>query len=173
MKISEVPNISAEMDRLYDKYFEADANANAILPLIDDFLTKYPTYPEALVFKARMLMVIGRNSEAQRYLKAARKIDRWFLIGRFDEAEIHSIHNKSESALEIYINAIEAYMTQLSQGIDNFLSSCDRESTKIIERKTKEALVKYLTEGQDSSVFEDLLKALKKRANKLKHYVNI
>jgi tetratricopeptide (TPR) repeat protein len=173
MKISDVPNISAEMDRLYEKYFEADANATAILPLIDDFLSKHPTYPEALVFKARMLMVIGRNGEALRCLKAAQKIDRWLLVGRFDQAEIYLKKNKPEVALEIYINAVKAYASELSDGLDEFLSSCNNESKSIIKRKTKEALTKYLTGEQDSAVFDDLLKTLKKRAKKLEHYENV
>ena len=165
MKISDVPNISAEMDRLYEKYFEDPANATAILPLVDDFLAKYPTYTEALVFKARMLMVIGRNGEALLCLKAAKKIDRWLLVGRFDEAEIYLKKNKPEEALEIYINAIKAYASELSDGIDEFLLSC------IIKRKTKEALKKYMTGEQDSAVFDDLLKTLKKKAKSLKHYM--
>jgi len=170
MKISDVPNISAEMDQLYEKYFEYAANATAILSLVDDFLAKYPTYPEALVFKARMLMVIGRNGEALRCLKAAKKIDRWLLVGRFDEAEIYLWKNKPEAALEIYINAIRAYACELSDGIDEFLLSCNKESESIIRRKTKEALRKYLTGEQDSVVFDDLLKALKKKAIKLTYF---
>jgi hypothetical protein len=63
-RITEIPNLSKEMQRIYDKFWEVHGNFKALMPHIDDFLEKYPIYPEALVLKARALMAIGRNNEA-------------------------------------------------------------------------------------------------------------
>src|ERR1039457_4039861 len=97
-RITDVPNTSKEMQKIYDKFWDVSGDFRTLLPRIDDFLQKYPNYTEALVLKARSLMGIGRNSEALKCLKMAKRVDKWRLIGRFDEAEIYLEKKKNEES---------------------------------------------------------------------------
>jgi tetratricopeptide (TPR) repeat protein len=127
-RISDTPNISKEMKAIYGKLLDKKGTFEAVLPLHDTFLEKYPYYTEALVFKARALMGLRRDSEAMKYLKMAKKIDKWRFIGRFDEAEIYLEKRKNEESIHAYVEAVRAYAVELKNGIDGYLLCCNSES---------------------------------------------
>lgn len=57
MRIKDAPNLSKEMKSLYGKFLDS-GSFEEILPHIDAFIEKHPSYTEAIIFKARALMAI-------------------------------------------------------------------------------------------------------------------
>lgn len=47
-RITDVPNISKEMQAIINKYRDSCGNFAETLPYVDKFLEKYPNYTEAL-----------------------------------------------------------------------------------------------------------------------------
>ena len=89
------PNLSEIFNNeVYKKYFDEGGNVQTALSLVNSFLNKYPYYPEAIIFKARMLIVAGELEHALEYLKIAKKIDKWRVVYSFDIAEI--LYKKGE-----------------------------------------------------------------------------
>ncbi len=156
-RISDTPNISKEMKALYKKFWKT-GDFVAILPHIDAFLSKYPHYREAMIFKARSLMAIGRNNEALRCIKMAKRVDEFGLIGRFDEAEIYLKKRKKEETIETYINAVKAYATELQNGIDSYTLSCNPDSGEKLKELTRQALSDFFLKADgDVRPLENLL----------------
>ncbi|MBI5657058.1 MAG: hypothetical protein HZC44_09720 [Geobacter sp.] len=155
-RITDIPNISNEMKALYEKFWET-GDFIGILPHIDAFLSKYPFYREALIFKARSLMAIGRNNEALRCIKMAKRIDEFGLIGRFDEAEIYLKKRKKDESIETYVEAVKSYATELQNGIDSFALSCNPENRERLKTLTRQALSDFFLAGDgDITPFESL-----------------
>lgn len=167
-RITDVPNISKEMKAIYGKFMDSGSFEEA-LPHIDTFLEKYPNYTEALVFKARALMALGRNSEALKCLKMAQRADKWRLIGRFDEAEIYLEKKKTEESIKKYVEAVEAYATELKNGIDGYLLCCNPVTRERIEELTCSALTEFFSKDTESRPFERLLTKICKIKDELEY----
>jgi len=102
-------------------------------------------------------MALSRNSEALRFIKIAKRIDKWKLLGRFDEAEIYLEQNKNELSINTYVNSIEAYVKELKDGIDNYLLACDSEIIRDkITELTQKALTEFFVNGRENKPFEKL-----------------
>ncbi|WP_223922930.1 M48 family metallopeptidase [Geobacter sp. AOG2] len=156
-RITDVPNTSKEMQKLYDKFWDESGDFRKLLPEIDAFLQKYPNYVEALVLKARSLMAIGRNNEALKCLKMAKRADRWRLIGRFDEAEIYLDKKKHEESVKVYVEAVKAYAVELKNGMDSYLLCCNSESKEKLKELTQQALADFFAQDEENKPFEKLL----------------
>ncbi|MBK5275340.1 MAG: hypothetical protein JJE30_09855 [Desulfuromonadales bacterium] len=158
-RITDIPNISSEMKVLYGKFIDSGSFVET-LPHIDAFLDKYPYYREALIFKARALMALGRNNDALRCIKMAKRIDKFGLIGRFDEAEIYLQKKKKEQSIETYVDAVKSYATELKNGIDSYTLSCKSESRDRVKELTRQALTEFFLNDIENNPFEDLLTEL-------------
>ncbi len=167
-RITDVPNISKEMKAIYGKFMDSGSFMEA-LPHIDAFLEKYPNYTEALVFKARALMVLGRNNDALKCLKMAKRADKWRLIGRFDEAEIYLEKNKNEESIKLLVKAVEEYATELKDGIDGFLLCCNPETRDRIAEQTYLALTEFFLNDTKNKPFEKLLVELNELKEELEY----
>lgn len=155
-RITDIPNISNEMKALYQKFW-VTGDFVEILPHIDAFLVKYPYYREALIFKARALMALSRNNEALRCIKMAKRVDKFGLIGRFDEAEIYLKKKKKEESIETYVDAVKSYATELQNGIDSYALSCNSGSRERLKELTRQALSDFfLNVHEDDTPFEKL-----------------
>lgn len=166
-RITDTPNISNEMKALYKKFWKT-GDFVEILPHIDAFIAKYPYYREALIFKARSLMAIGRNNEALRCIKAAKRIDQFGLIGRFDEAEIYLKKQKKDESIETYVNAVKAYATELQNGIDSYTLSCNPDSRERLKELTRQALSDFFLKADgDVTPFESLASEVTRLKNQL------
>jgi hypothetical protein len=172
-RITDTPNISKEMQAIYRQLRDSNGNFEAILPLLDKFILKYPYYTEAIIFKARALMAVGRNAEAHKYIKMVTRIDKWRLNGRFDEAELLLEKKKKEVSLDIYVGAVKAYATELKEGIDSYLICCNHESQDKIRELTQKALTEFFAQGTENDSFKKLLDDLIKIKNKIEHYKNV
>jgi tetratricopeptide (TPR) repeat protein len=155
-RITDAPNISKEMQKICDKIWEVEGDFKTLLPHIDTFLEKYPNYTEALVLKARSLMGIGRKNEALKCLKMAKRIDKWRLIGRFDEAEIYLEKKRNEES-------IKAYAFELKNGMDGYWLCCDSENIEKLKELTQEALADFFTQDEENKPFEKLLDSFRRR----------
>lgn len=169
-RISDIPNITKEMKAIYGKIWASNGNFKAILPLLDKFLKKYPYYTEAWVLKARALMGIGRNAEAMRCLKTAKRIDEWKLIGRFDEAEIYLEKRKQEESIKIYVDAVKAYAVELKNGLDGYHLCLDSKRKAKIVKLTKKALNDFFTNDDKNRPFERLKKEFTKMKSEFRYY---
>lgn len=165
-RITDIPNISNEMKALYEKFMDTGSFVE-VLPHIDEFLAKYPYYREALIFKARSLMAIGRNNEALRFIKMAKRIDKYGLLGRFDEAEIYLQKKRKEETIETYVDAVQSYATELKNGIDSYALSCNSESRDRIKELTQQALAEFFLNDFENSPFKKLLSEMNKIKEKL------
>jgi tetratricopeptide (TPR) repeat protein len=155
-RITDIPNITNEMKSLYEKFCET-GDFVKILPHVDAFLVKYPYCREALIFKARALMAIGRNNEALRCIKMAKRVDKFGLIGRFDEAEIYLKKRKKDESIETYVEAVKSYATELQNGIDSFTLSCNSGSRERLRELTRQALSDFfLNADGDITPFKKL-----------------
>ena len=166
-RITDIPNISKEMLELYAKIIGLYGNFKAALPLIDAFLEKYPNYHEALIVKAQALMAIGRNSDALRYIKMAKRVDKRRLIGCFDEAEIYLEKKKVGISVETYVNAVRAYAIELKDGIDSYLICCKSEGRDKIKELTRQALTEFFDHNEENKPFEKLHDDLIKMKNEI------
>jgi tetratricopeptide (TPR) repeat protein len=155
MRIHDVPNISKEMKALYKKFLDSGDFAG-ILPDIDSFLNKYPYYREAIIFKARALMAIGRDNEALRHIKMAKRVEKAGLIGRFDEAEIYLRKKRKDDSINTYIQALEAYASELEDGIRDYLLCCNPETSDQIKEITCKALAEFFDNKFEYDSFEKL-----------------
>lgn len=155
-RITDIPNITNEMKALYDKFWET-GDFVQILPHVDAFLVKYPYHREALIFKVRALLALGRNNEALRHIKMANRVDKFGLIGRFDEAEIYLRKSKKDESIETYVDAVKSYATELQNGIDSFALSCNAESRERLKELTRQALSDFfLSADGDITPFKKL-----------------
>jgi len=165
-RIADFPNISNEMKALYRRFWRSGSFED-ILPHIDQFLNKYPYYTEALIFKARALMALGRNNDALRYIKIANRVDKLHLIGRFDEAEIYLEKRNNKESIKAYVEAVKAYAIELKDGMDSYLLCCNSESKKKIRKLTQTALRDFFAHDEKNGPFEDLQRKVMKMKNKL------
>jgi hypothetical protein len=62
MKKKDSPDISEKFQKVYQKFFEIGGEPKKAIKIIDKFLENEPYYPEALIFKARMLLALGKNN---------------------------------------------------------------------------------------------------------------
>jgi len=167
-RITDLPNISKEMQAIYGIFMDC-GNFEEVLPHVDAFLEKYPNYTEALVFKARALIAIGRNNDALRCLKMAKRVDKWRLIGRFDEAEIYLDKKKNEESIEKYVETVKAYATELKNGIDSYLLCCNSESRDKIQELTRAALTEFFLNDTENNPYEKLLADMLKIKDELEY----
>ncbi len=164
-RITDFPNISKEMKALYRQFWRT-GNFEDILPHIDKFLNKYPYYTEALIFKARALIALGRNNEALKYIKIASRVDKLHLIGRFDEAEIHLYKKKNKDSIKAYVEALKAYAVEMKDGMDGYLLCCNSESKKKIKKLTQTALRDFFAHDEKNKPFDKLQKGFMQMKNK-------
>lgn len=168
-RITDIPNVTKDMQAVYEKFMDSGGNFKDLLPHIDAFLEKYPYYVEALVLKARAFMALGRNADALKCLKMAKRADRWNLTGRFDEAEIFLGRNKKDESIAAYVAAVKAYATELKSGIESYLLSYDQESGDRIHAHTLLTLTDFFAHDEENRPFETLRDELEKLKDKLKH----
>lgn len=158
------------MQKIYDKFWNLSGDFRTLLPHIDEFLQKYPNYTEALVLKARSLMGIGRNNEALKCLKMAKRVDKWRLIGRFDEAEIYLEKRKNEESIKAYVEAIKAYAVELKNGMDSYQLCCNSESKEKLKELTQQALADFFAQDEENKPFEKLLDSFMKMKDEFHDY---
>jgi len=89
-------------NEIYKKYFDAGGNVQTALSSVNSFLEEYPCYPEAIIFKARMLIVEDKIDDTLEYLKIAERIDKWRVAYSFDIAEIYIKKVKRKKLLAIW-----------------------------------------------------------------------
>ncbi len=168
-RITDFPNISKEMKALYRKFMRS-GNFEEIMPHIDKFLNKYPYYTEALIFKARALMALGRNNDALKCIKIAKRINKLQLIGRFDEAEIYLEKRKNADSIKAYVDAVKAYAIELKDGMDSYYLCCNSESKKKIRSLTQKALADFFAHDEKNKPFDKLQKSFMKMKNRFHDY---
>jgi len=135
MKITEYPFLTRTFKKVYKGYLEDSGGDPYVgLNLVDTFLKRYPYYTEALVFKARMLIAIGKHKEAFKFIKIAKRIDEWNKCYIFDEAEL-LYKNDGKIAIDNLLKQIEDLVSQINNGIHNFLLSIDAEHREQIENE--------------------------------------
>lgn len=125
-------------DEVYKKYFKFNGDPNKGLELVDNFLEKYPIYPEALIFKIRMLISHGDYEQALQYIDAVKKIDRWRIDYLFEKAEIFYKIGKCDEAIECIIYALEHLLSEAINGVKNFLLSIDNLNSTQRDKLEKE-----------------------------------
>jgi len=165
-RISDIPNISKEMKALYAKFWKT-GSFEQILPDIDTFLDKYPTCTEAIIFKARALIAIGRNNDALKCIKMGKRLDEWRLIGRFDEAEIYLNKQKKNESVNAYVDAVMAYAVELKNGIEDYSINFNAAAREKIDGLTQEALAEFFTNDEENKPFEKLSNCLMKMKDEL------
>jgi len=146
MKLLDYPNLSNKFNKVYKKYLDHGADPQVGLNAVAIFLKKYPLYSEALIFKARMLIVLSKNKEAISYLKAAQKIDRWKVTSVFDEAEILYQWGKKEEAFQAVWRAVESIIGEATSGVENYLLSTNisTKDTEIAQKLFKDDMVRLI-----------------------------
>ncbi|QTA84142.1 tetratricopeptide repeat protein [Desulfonema magnum] len=164
MKLSDYPSLSDLFrNNVYKKYFDGGGDPNNGILLVDAFLDSWPYYPEALVFKARMLIVKGENEKASEFLKAARKIDEWRINYLFDEAEILYKTGKKPDAVRCLRIATESLLKEGQRGVKNFLLSLDNCGIRlrdIAERAIRKEMIRFLSDESDSVDLDEFLSVL-------------
>ncbi len=163
MKLSEYPNLSVYFKKeVLNKYIEHDGNVEFAVTLVDKFLSKYPYYSEALLFKARMLIALGKEKKALTLLNATKKIDEWKRDYTFDQAEILFKFGERVEAIEILKSSIELSLRDVLEGIENFLISIEFNSKTIkpIQKMIKKEIIKSLSNKDYALDFEKLKQVL-------------
>ena len=163
------PNISKKFQKVYEEFFEINGDPKLAIKLIDNFLKDVPHYPEALIFKARMLIALGKNDKALKVIQSAEKYDKWRLIGKFDKAEAYLEKNDKNKSIAAFINAITLYQDELQNGIDAFfLSFADSKEADKLKEKVFNYLSSYWenTDKQDR-VIEKIKIYLEKNIDKI------
>ena len=163
MKLSKYPNQSAYFKRtVLNKYAEHDGDVEFALILVDKFLSKYPYYSEALLFKARMLIALGKNKKALTILKANKKIDEWKIEYTYDQAEVLFKLGQKKEAARILKSTIELSLRNISEGTENFLRGVDFDSERMnpIQSMIKKEIIINLSKDKYALDFEKIIKAL-------------
>ncbi|PIE55922.1 MAG: hypothetical protein CSA34_06430 [Desulfobulbus propionicus] len=166
MKTNSFPDASRKFQNIYNKFFEINGDPKEAIKIIDKFLKEEPYYPEALIFKARMLLALGKNNEAIKIIELAEKQDKWRLIGKFDKAEAYLEKGETEHSISEFINAIKCYQYEVKNGIESYLLSIvnQKESNKIKEK----VLACLALFWQDIEKGDEHLKNLEKYCSKNK-----
>ena len=132
MELSKYPNQSAHFKKtVLNKYVEHDGDVEFALTLVDKFLSKYPYYTEALLFKARMLIARGKDKKALTILKAIKKIDEWKIEYTYDQAEVLFKLGQKKEAAKILKSTIELSLRNILEGTENFLRGVDFDSERM------------------------------------------
>lgn len=87
----------------------------------------------------------------------AKRIDKWRLIGRFDEAEIYLEKRKNEESIKSYVEALKAYAAELKNGIHGYLLCCNAESREKLDGLTQAALAGFFAHDEENKPFDKLL----------------
>ncbi len=164
MESSEYPYLSNLFKKnVYKKYFDCGGDPDKGILLADAFLDSWPYYPEALVFKARMLIVKGENEEASEFLKAARRIDEWRINYLFDEAEILYKAGRKSDASKCLRTAVESLLKEGLRGVKNFLLSvdhCETETRDTADRAIRKEMIRFLSDESESVDLDNFLSVL-------------
>jgi tetratricopeptide (TPR) repeat protein len=165
VKLTDYPPLSHKFKQVYKKYFANNADPFEGLKFVDDFLTKYPYYPEALVFKARMLIALSKNKEALQCLKAAQKIDEWRVIYAFDQAEILMQRDRQDEAIDCVWSAITSLLKEAMRGTSDYLLSinCSSDDRKKAEELLKQDMIKLISGNRKTSNLREIKKILGKK----------
>ncbi|GBC59972.1 hypothetical protein DENIS_0914 [Desulfonema ishimotonii] len=159
------PNLSEIFNNeVYKKYFDEGGNVQTALSLVNSFLNKYPYYPEAIIFKARMLIVAGELEHALEYLKIAKKIDKWRVVYSFDIAEILYKKGEKRKAIGYLKFAFESLFDEAIHGLENFLISIELNEDKENEAISfvKKEMIKYVKNDSESISLDRMLSMLNK-----------
>jgi tetratricopeptide (TPR) repeat protein len=157
IKISEIPYIAQEFSKIIDAYFDFDANPRRTIPLVKEFLAKYPYYPEAYNFLAVLFIADAQFPKAMKCLKAVERIDPWRLHGVFDKAEILILRKKLDEGINALIEGVRLYAHELTLGLDNFISSLEPANKTKFEKLILNSICEYLkSNGDNEAVFEEL-----------------
>jgi len=140
--MKEIHEISKQFQEVYDYYFENNGSPESAIERVNIFLEKYPYYPEAIIFKARMLIAAEKHEEALKFLETAESIDRWRLDGKFDKAEVLLELNKKEESLELAADTINSYLKELRNGIESYVLSMDSQD---IRKELEEVIFQHIS----------------------------
>ncbi len=129
------------------------------LTLVNEFLVHVPYYPEALLFKARMLIVLRRYAEALAMLTAAKNIDEWRVVYAFDEAEVLYKSDQKLQAIHTIQAATEYLLREALDGMKNFLVGIDviGEERNDVLRSIRQEMIRFLSEDASSLNFDAIL----------------
>lgn len=164
MELSEYVKISESFkEDVYLKYMNHYGDPEMALSFVDQFLKDYPFYPEALLFKARMLIALSREKEALAWLEACEKFERWGVVYKYDKAEvIYRLGQKSEAVSLIKLQ-VETSVRDILEGIENFLLGIDfdLDGMNHIRDMMKREIILYLSKESDSLDFKNIIQILK------------
>jgi hypothetical protein len=133
------------------------------LSFVNEFLDDYPFYPEALLFKARMLIALGRDKEALIWLETCEMFERWGITYSYDKAEVLFRIGKKIEATRLIRSEIEISLRNILEGIENFLlgADFDLEEMNVIRDKIKREIVLYLSNKKQSLNFKSIIQILR------------
>jgi hypothetical protein len=133
------------------------------LSFVNEFLDDYPFYPEALLFKARMLIALGRDKEALIWLETCEMFERWGITYSYDKAEVLFRIGKKIEATRLIRSEIEISLRNILEGIENFLlgADFDLEEMNVIRDKIKREIVLYLSNKKQSLDFKSIIQILR------------
>jgi hypothetical protein len=133
------------------------------LSFVNEFLDDYLFYPEALLFKARMLIALGRDKEALIWLETCEMFERWGITYSYDKAEVLFRIGKKIEATRLIRSEIEISLRNILEGIENFLlgADFDLEEMNVIRDKIKREIVLYLSNKKQSLDFKSIIQILR------------
>ncbi len=163
MELSAYPRLSQLFQQeVLQTYFADGAAPDVGLQVVNTFLKSYPYYCEALIFKARMLIALERETEALEVLTAAKTIDEWRVTYAFEEAEIlYRFGQKTEAAQRIQF-ASESLLREAKDGIENFLTCIDmwNEEREDVLHIIRQAMIGFLSGASSSLNLEAIIPIL-------------
>lgn len=164
MKISEYAKLPDYFkDSVYKKYMDHNGDPEIALSFVNEFLNDHPFYPEALLFKARMLIAVGRDKEALICLKTCETFDRWRIPYTYDEAEVLFRIGKKSEAIRLVRSEIETSLRNVLEGIETFLLGVDFdvEGMNVIRDMIKREIALYLSNKKKFLDFRNINQILK------------
>lgn len=164
MTMLEINGISDRFkEDVYEKYIAHNGNVKYGLTVVDAFLKIYPYYPEALLFKARMLIALGRDDEALYWLETCEQYIHWNVECKYDKAEVlFKLGEKTES-VTVITDKIEISLRDMLDGIENFLLGInyDINCVSSIKREIIAKMIRYLSNDSKSLDIDSILDLLK------------
>jgi tetratricopeptide (TPR) repeat protein len=164
MKISEYEKLPDSFkESVYKKYMDHNGNPEIALSFVNEFLNDYPLYPEALLFKARMLIALGRDKDALICLKTCEIFDRWRIACAYDKAEVLFRIGKKSEAIRLVRSEIETSLRNVLEGIENFLLGVDfdLEGMNVTRDMIKREIALYLSNKKKSLDFKNVNQMLR------------
>jgi len=164
LKITEYTKLSEYYkEAVYKKYMDHNGDPELALSFVNQFLRDYPFYPEALLFKARMLMALSREEEALVCLEACEMFGKWGIVHIYDKAEVLFRLGRKTEATKLIKSYLEASLRDVTEGIENFLLGIDfdLDEMNVVRDMIKKEMIQYLSNKSDSLDFKKIIQVLK------------